>query len=106
MPACINRSMMRGEELAGPMVQTIFEWRNAMVVCVSPVVYVIGGHFLLVKIKIWKKEKRANPQAQKWRLGTLIVAAALFNPLGLHRRASRRGLQVAITSTIPGALRT
>ena len=96
---------MRGEELAGPMVQTIFEWRNAIVVCVSPVVYVIGGNFLLVKIKIWKKEKRANPQAQKWRLGTLTVAAALFNPLGLIAACLVPTLQVAITSTIPGALR-
>jgi hypothetical protein len=26
---------MRGEELAGPMVQTIFEWRKAIAVCES-----------------------------------------------------------------------
>src|SRR6202035_1901417 len=32
------------------------EWRNAIVVCVSPVVYVIGGRFLLAKNKTGGKK--------------------------------------------------
>jgi hypothetical protein len=31
MPACSKRLTMRGERLAGPMVQTIFEWRKTMI---------------------------------------------------------------------------
>jgi hypothetical protein len=30
MPACNSRRIMRGSEHAGPMVQTILEWRKAM----------------------------------------------------------------------------